>query len=231
MSVNFFRVQADSAASTRRPTGRPSARKAAIDQGSRQYRLDPIRCQPDYTRFRKALLIAFCSRGLRPCGPCHAAVRPSDRRPRAAWPRISSAADPSELINRTESWTDRFANRAARERPRRLARRLGAGAGRPCLALSRGPIPLAATGQRAVRPRPCVQSAAGGESSKWLPSSYLAHTSWFFAAIVSAVVRSHYAASMRLRAPVQLDYESLALSTARELRGLLTRPPHGEVLL
>jgi ergothioneine biosynthesis protein EgtB len=73
----------------------------------------------------------------------------------------------------------------------------------------------------------CVQSMPAASPTKW----HLAHTSWFFEAMVLQAFVPHYRGfDARYAHLFNSYYESLGPRHARELRGLLTRPPHGEVL-
>src|SRR6516225_6046262 len=73
----------------------------------------------------------------------------------------------------------------------------------------------------------CVQSMPDASPTKW----HLAHTTWFFEAMVLQVHDPAYRCfDARYAHLFNSYYESLGARHARDLRGLLTRPPHDEVL-
>lgn len=83
---------------------------------------------------------------------------------------------------------------------------------------------------RAARLTPedqCVQSMPDASPTKW----HLAHTSWFFEAVVLAPHQPGYRAfDERFAHLFNSYYESLGPRHPRPQRGLLTRPGHAEVL-
>jgi ergothioneine biosynthesis protein EgtB len=73
----------------------------------------------------------------------------------------------------------------------------------------------------------CVQSMPDASPTKW----HLAHTTWFFEAMVLQAQDPAYRCfDTRYAHLFNSYYESLGARHARDLRGLLTRPPHDEVL-
>ena len=73
----------------------------------------------------------------------------------------------------------------------------------------------------------CVQSMADASPTKW----HLAHTSWFFEAVVLQALRADYAPlDPRYRVLFNSYYEALGPRHPRPQRGLLTRPSLPEVL-
>ncbi|MBC7605095.1 MAG: ergothioneine biosynthesis protein EgtB [Ramlibacter sp.] len=73
----------------------------------------------------------------------------------------------------------------------------------------------------------CVQSMPDASPTKW----HLAHTSWFFEAVVLAQhVQGYQAFDQRFFHLFNSYYESLGPRHPRPQRGLLTRPSHDEVL-
>jgi len=73
----------------------------------------------------------------------------------------------------------------------------------------------------------CVQSMPDASPTKW----HLAHTTWFFEALVLQAHDPAYRCfDARYAHLFNSYYESLGARHARDLRGLLTRPPQDEVL-
>ena len=73
----------------------------------------------------------------------------------------------------------------------------------------------------------CVQSMPEASPTKW----HLAHTTWFFETMVLQAHDPAYRCfDARYAHLFNSYYESLGSRHARDLRGLLTRPTHGEIL-
>ncbi len=138
--------------------------------------------------------------------------------------------DPSELINRNrimdmDAICDRRAGAGPPASARAQAREL-----EPAALLERFRAVRSASLQLVSElsaEDQCVQSMPAASPTKW----HLAHTSWFFEAMVLQAFVPHYRCfDARYAHLFNSYYESLGPRHARELRGLLTRPPHGEVL-